>query len=594
MKRIVAIVSAFLCCLALYAVPARPGYYPYTQPDGSIIRLQKIGDEFGHYIVNEAGEVVEMDENGFYRKLDLQAVAQRRSAMRMRAAAAKRLRARHAPARGIATGQKHFLVILVEFTDKFFTVPNTADAFTRLLNEQGYSDNGAVGSARDFYYENSHEYFEPVFDVYGPIKVGNGYSYYGANDSSGNDMHPEEAVIEACQGLDDKVDFSNYDLDGDGYVDMVFMYYAGYGEADYHGDRNIIWPHQWYIESGAEITVELDGVKLDSYACTNELNPDDTMCGIGTACHEFGHAMGLPDFYDTDYGTNGQASALFSYSLMCSGSYNNSGRTPPYFNMIERIMLGWLPESSIREFSASGTVTIPPVNENVAYRSSTDMDGEFFIYECRGEEGWDAALPGHGLLVYHADQSSREIDVKVMDDSGRYVDKKFPASELWSNWQDYNIINENGSHPCFYLVPSLDQKNYKYSEYSASKVPFPCNGSVTSFVPVSWNGVTSLLTLSSISYSSGQVSLSVSVPQEDMEYNVISNPGGGHYSVGDRFAFSLVESASRPVSSAQWYFDDEPVSSDSVSLTAGAHCVEAHLTLTNGKTKIITLEITVD
>ena len=582
--------------MVLYAVPARPGFFTYTQPDGSVLRLQKVGDEFGHLVLNEAGEAFEMDDDGCYRKMDSATVRMRRAAMGIRRSAARRMLANRAPARGVASGQKHFLVILVEFSDLEFDVDKPNDAFTRLLNQQGYSDNGGVGSARDYYYDNSHGYFEPIFDVYGPIKVNNGYSYYGANDSAGNDLRAEQAVIDACKLYDDKIDFSRYDLDDDGYVDMVFMYYAGYGEADY-SDSKTIWPHQWYIESGAGVTVELDGVKLDSYACTNELNPDNSMCGIGTACHEFGHAMGLPDFYDTDYKTNGECSALLDYSLMCSGSYNNDGRTPPYFSIMERIMLGWLPENCFREFTASGTFTIPPVNEDVAYITRTDMDGEFFIYECRSSSGWDAALSGHGLLVYHADQSSREIRVSVINDDGTaYVYKNIPASELWSEWSVTNSINENGSHPCFYLVPSKDQKNYAYSKYRSSEIPFPGSGSgkVTSFTPVSWNGISSLISFSDITYSSSQVSLYATVPQEGLDYNVIANPGTGQYRVGDRFEFALVESDARPVSLVAWYFDDEPASSASVSLTAGRHCVEAHLTLQNGKTKIVTLELTVE
>ena len=86
----------------------------------------------------------------------------------------------------------------------------------------------------------------------------------------------------------------------------------------------------------------------------------------------------------------------------------------------------------------------------------------------------------------------------------------------------------------------------------------------------------------------------MTVPQEGLDYNVIANPGGGHYRAGDRFEFALVESEARPVSSVKWYFDDEPASSASVSLTAGRHCVEAHLTLQNGKNKIVTLELLVE
>ena len=202
------------------------------------------------------------------------------------------------------------------------------------LNKPGYSDNGATGSARDYYYDNSNGVFEPIFDVYGPIKLSQNMAYYGANDSSGNDKNPEQAVKEACQAIDNIVDFSNYDLDGDGEVDLVYMVYAGKGEAD-GGSSNTIWPHQWNLSS-AGVNLILDGKTVDRYACGSELNGSGSIDGLGTICHEFGHAMGLPDFYDTDYDTNGQGRTLLDYSLMDSGSYNNDGWTPPYLNMEER------------------------------------------------------------------------------------------------------------------------------------------------------------------------------------------------------------------------------------------------------------------
>ena len=444
MKRVILVAAALLSSLLCLGIPAHPGTFVHVQPDGTTLTLRRVGDEWGHSIIDvHTGRTLRLDADGWYREESEASARQRRATARSRRSTAHRVRAARS-GEPIAVGQKHFLVVLVEFSGLSFTVKNPQEAFRSLLNEHGYSANGGVGSARDFYYDNSHGYFEPIFDVFGPVPLPNTYSYYGANDSDGNDLRAEQAVIEACRALDGDVDFSQYDNDGDGYVDMVFMYYAGYGEADDdNDDENTIWPHQWYIESGAGKTVTLDGVKLDSYACTNERigsgSRRGTMCGIGTACHEFGHAMGLPDFYDTDYKTNGLSDGLYSYSTMCSGSYNNDGRTPPYFNMMERIMLGWKSETDLREFSASGYVTLPSIDENVAYRIPTEQDGEFFILECRGNNGWDAALPGHGLLVYHADQSERLVSISTYV-NGKQTNVQVSASELWNNWMELNSI----------------------------------------------------------------------------------------------------------------------------------------------------------
>ena len=575
------------------AVPARPGRFTVTQPDGTHITLQQHGDEWGHWLTNASGQMVRADEDGFYRVVpadEATAIRQRiveNRALRRQARAQARARARRAPranAAPIAIGQKHFLVILVEFTNKSFAAgEGTNAAFTALLNEPGYSVNGGTGSARDYYYDNSHGVFEPIFDVYGPVKMDTTYAYYGQNDWQGNDKRPEEAIIAGCQKLDDQIDFTRYDNDGDGTVDLVFMYYAGLGEAD-GGAASTIWPHQYELSSAGK-HLELDGKVIDSYACTNEIDGVGTysgkMCGIGAACHEFGHAMGLPDFYDTDGDDNGEAGGLYSFSTMDSGSYNNDGRTPPYFNIEERVLLGWLDwDEVVREFPKSGTYTIPSVDENVAYMTPTDKDGEYFIYECRGSNGWDAYLPGQGMLVYHVDKSDR----KVFDWA--------TARSLWDNWRESNSINAKGSHPCFYVIPAASQSSLNYSYYYENKMPFPGEEKVTSYVPKSWNGVESPITFSNISYANDMVTLRATVPSEDLDFVTIADAGSYH--AGDRFTFELVrpEEVEAPAS-VVWYYDDEPAGADSVTLTAGTHVVDARLTFADGSQQVLTLEIEV-
>ena len=357
-KKILLSFVLLLTALSLSAVPVRPGRYPFTQPDGSTVLLARHGDEWGHWLTDEQGRVVARDADGYYRPVSASKVQSMR-----RQAAARRAEARrhqqHRAGEHIAFGQKRFLVVLVQFPDRAFETADARAAFSNLMNESAYSIDGSYGSARDYYYDNSYGVFEPVFDVYGPVTVSQEMAYYGGNDSNGYDKHPEEAVYEACRLLDAEVDFSRYDNDNDGQVDLVFMYYAGYGEAD-GGDEDTIWPHQWGL-SQAGVSLALDGKTVDSYACSNELvgtgSRSGRMVGIGTACHEFGHALGLPDFYDTDYDTNGIAGGLVEFSLMDAGSYNNDGYCPPYLNMMERILLGWFNEDDMLEFPSSGNYT---------------------------------------------------------------------------------------------------------------------------------------------------------------------------------------------------------------------------------------------
>lgn len=604
MKKVFATVIIALCCIgAAWAVPAYRGLIRHTQPDGSVIMIRIHGDEFCHWVTDASGQVLERDADGYYRPASTSAsLSARRAAGQIRRNASNAARRLSPGKRGMASGQKHFLVILVQFSDVKFASESTAQQdFTDMLNQHNYSTNGGTGSARDFYYDNSHGDFEPIFDVYGPVTLNNTQAYYGGNNNSGNDLRPHYAVRDGCNGLNSQIDFSQYDNDGDGEVDLVFMYYAGNGEADSDVEDSI-WPHQWELSSG-KISLTLDGKKIDKYACTNEIIGNygtypGTMCGIGTACHEFGHAMGLPDFYDTDYEDNGLSAGMFSFSTMDSGSYNNDGRTPPYFTIEERIILGWITEAdAFRTFDASGSYTIETVDNNIAYRTFTDQEGEYFVYECRGSNGWDAGLPSHGLIVTHVDKSSRSVSIG----GGSCT-----AAELWSDWQLTNSINENGSHPCCYVVPAPDQSNlkfgYKYYEqydayyYNSSndvKIPFPGSQNVTTYTARSWNNEDSAIQLSNIAYSNNQVTLYAAVPSPTLlNYNVIANPGNGVYSAGSSFALELVDSAAQPVASVQWYLDDEPVYGSSVVLTAGTHLIEANITLASGQVKIVELTVT--
>ena len=564
------------------AIPAYPGKIVYKQPDGKKIVLQRHGDEFCHWTTDAAGKVVKLDADGFYREVSEETVATaRRNAAARRSAAQQ---ARIARAAGAVKGQRHFLVILVEFSDLPYTTCEDPQAsFEALLNEKGYSTNGGTGSARDYFYDNSNGVFDPIFDVFGPVTLPEKKAYYGGNSFSGDDRNPGQAVIDGCKLLDDEIDFSRYDSDGDGEVDMVLMYYAGYGEAD-SDDSNAIWPHEWSL-GGQGKSLQLDGVKIDTYSCTNEKNPNNTMCGIGTACHEFGHALGLPDMYDTNYDTNGRAGGLYSYSVMCSGSYNNDGRTPPYYCFEERKLLGWVSDADYRYFDETGTYSISPINSNMVYRTDTDMDGEYFLYENRTQTGWDKYIPEGGLIVYHVDKSSNKVGWST-------------AKSLWNNWETTNSINATGSHPCYYIVPAADQSSlchvtYNWAGYEVEKpgMAFPYK-SINTYVPISWHKVEGTVNLAQISYKNNTVTLRAFVPTGDVDYVTIADAGS--YRAGDRFTFELVCPGSAEVpASVVWYYDDEPAGADSVTLTKGAHTVEAQLTYSDGRSSVLTLEIKV-
>lgn len=482
---------------SLQAIPAWPGVFTYTQPDGTVVRLQRHGDEFFSWTTfADTDQVCALDADGFYRISYLDKAAMAEARARRQSVNQGRISPRGTHNDNVLThGVRHIPVLLASFADVSFQIADPQAQFDALLNEKGYSANGGTGSVQDFYRDNSKGEFTPVFDVFGPVTLSREMAYYGGNSGNDHSIHGHEAVAEAAQLLDDVIDFSRYDYDNDGYVDMFLVYYAGYNEAE-GGPEDSIWPHK----SGLGGRYSFDGKLMGTYFCTSELRGYEgvIMCGIGTTCHEFGHSLGLPDFYDTDYERNGESGGLYWFSTMCSGCYNNNGCTPPYFNAEERIILGWMADSDIQTLE-KGTISFGSVKDDIAYRSYTDTEGEYFLYECRDGSGWDYPIRGlSGLIVYHVDKS------KVRRVGG------LTPYDHWNQWGRYNAINAYGVHPCFYVVVAADQENLNYtatSGWSAYRIAFPGAANITTYKPVDWEGNETNDVLSGISYANGKVTL---------------------------------------------------------------------------------------
>ncbi|MBP1637546.1 MAG: family metalloprotease domain protein [Bacteroidetes bacterium] len=442
-----------LVCIQANAVPASPYPVKIIQPDGTTLSVVLKGDEFYHYQTTEDGYLVVKDKSGIYNyasadaakkitdtgikaknkelrdeneKVFLTKIKRNTSfvdnnkQMRMKQAAASGTNTAvsgiNSPSKFPIAGSPKSLVILANFSDNVFSVTTPQTAFTNLLNEPGYSVNSGTGSARDYFKDNTMGTFSPEFDVVGPYTLPQPISYYGANNSSGNDTNPAQMVADACTLANNAgVDFTQYDTDNDGYVDNVFIYYAGYNEAEW-GDKNTIWPHRWTINptaqygiggnySGSVASITFDGKRVFDYACTSELKgkADTNMCGIGTFCHEFGHVLGLDDLYVTD---EGKQHTLSSWDVMDYGPYLNNGRTPPAYSAFERFSLDLLTPIFIN--TPKNLVLEPLTSSNKAYLitqgSTFDIKNyknttDYFLLENRQRTGWDKYLPGHGMLI---------------------------------------------------------------------------------------------------------------------------------------------------------------------------------------------------
>lgn len=409
-----------------HAVPAWPGLHRVTQPDGTTLTYRLVGDEHSHCFLTLDGYLLQRNaegtlcyahrpDGGLLRSTGITARDAALRSPRETALldsigkapwpAAPAEGARRTPARLIdenfpTLGSLRGLVLLVEFADNELQPDHDNALFDRVMNEPGFSDYDATGSVADYFADQSVGLFTPQFDVVGPIKLSKTMQYYGKNDSSGNEQAAYLMIQEACQTAHDSLgtDFSLYDYDNNGEVDFVYVIYAGYAES-YGASSNTIWPHASELTAyGAYLT--LDGKQVNRYACSSELKyvSGTTLEGIGTFCHEFGHVIGLPDLYNT-HGTTAQMGA---WDVMDIGNYNNNSHTPAGYSAFERASLGWIELTELDQ-PADDVQLEGLIATRQAYRLSTQKANEYFILENRQLTGWDAFLPGSGLMITHID-----------------------------------------------------------------------------------------------------------------------------------------------------------------------------------------------
>lgn len=502
-KRFSILSAMAMSVLEMAAVRATPDPIAVPLPDGTTITVRLHGDEYGSYATTTDGYLLMRDARGFLNYavegIDGKPVAgtlravdvERRTAadrlalsgidrealtgaqmeliVREREARMPAMAPRRAPSRGTtagdlshhrqalypttpSVGEPSLLVILVEFADKKFTTANPYDTFYRMLNEEGFSDQGCTGSVRDYFKASSNGNYVPTLDLYGPVTVSQKSAYYASDD---NGVSSTKLLKEACALVDDEVDFNIYDTDGNGVVDNVYIFYAGHSQADTF-DETCIWPHSYRVFDGTSF----DGVALGNYTCSNEISgASKRIAGIGTFCHEFSHALGLPDLYNTN--NNYDNTTPGQWSLMDQGSYSNDARTPPMHSAYERWVLGWLAPGEIKTGEPGDVVLRPSTTEegygDVQLVRTTDKD-EFFLVENRQQQGWDRFVPGHGMLMWHIDFNSM-------------------------NWLN-GTVNTLSTHPRIDVVEASGDK----TQSSTAAASFPGSQNVTFHSVTTWNG----------------------------------------------------------------------------------------------------------
>lgn len=479
LRRIIFIM--ILCHLVsgtLYAIPAKRLSVRIMQPDSTIITAWLHGDEFVHFYVTTDNIPLIRDNNIFYYALisddiisssgilahekelrtDIETEFCKKSAadvwkwaQEQHSALSKRqwkgipVRRNNQSLNNKYSGKYKGLVLLVDFNNMPMSIENPLQEFFMQFNQIGYSKNGHIGSVSDYFYDQSYGMFELEFDVVGPLTVSKGYEFYGQKSNGNNDKYPATMIAEACHLADEHINFSDYDWNGDGEVEQVFIIYAGYGESEGASD-NTIWPHKYSLSIASEYgdgegAILLDGVKIDTYACTCELSgySGAMMNGMGTACHEFSHCLGLPDLYDVKY----RGGVGMSYwDVMNSGSRNgptNNGEIPCGYSAFERYLLGWIELEELNTPRHVDNMACLGDNGKAYIIYNDSYRDEFYILENRQAKGWFSyvgSTTAHGMLITHVDYNE-------------------------ASWER-NSVNTNRNHQRMSFVPADNSYGEKY------------------------------------------------------------------------------------------------------------------------------------
>lgn len=465
MKKISLAIGAMLwACSTVLAVPALRQTVKVTQPDGSQLTISVEGDEFGHTIVTTDGLTVAKDNSGSYcylmasglttvmahdptlrtpseksfiaqeaRQLKLGALMSEPARRMIKAVNAQRLQSQVPH-----SGSPRIPILLVQYKDK--AMSHTKDDFVAQYTQ------GAT-SVNQYFLDQSNGKYNPRFDVFGIYTLDNTRETYGKDSgTAAKDAGVARMVAEACEKAhaEGKINWKDYDNNGDGDCDVVIVVYAGVGEAQASLTvPNSIWPCQWDLTEAAHYgdgpgALTYAGTKVDKFAVFNEINGSDDnstkMDGIGTFCHEFSHCLGLPDFYETTYifGYTG----MDCWSLLDYGCYNNGGYTPIGYDAYEKSYMGWL---DLATPTSNTRYVLPKFNQgsdstDVAVKITSDLNSnEYYILENRARQGWDRFIPDEGVLITHVSYVPSRWDNNTVNNEKVQLMTFVPADAIASH-----------------------------------------------------------------------------------------------------------------------------------------------------------------
>ena len=489
------------------AVPAKPVPFTHVQSDGSTVTLVMRGGEFNHSLMTLDGLTVARSASGDYcytaggslsdvvahdkdnRSIEEQAfIIAYRNQMTLGAGASRMpRRADENTSPQVPTlGSPRIPIILVNYTDVVFIDEDPVATFQNQFNEKEYS-------CLHYFQSQSKGQFSPRFDILGPVNLPQTRAFYGANVYRyGQDLDTQlgTMIYDACQGVDGNLDFSDYDNDDDGYVDVVVVLYAGVGEAQaYRYVPESVWPCQWNMQEsydwGCSVIgpFQLDGVTIDRYAVFNELegnnNYSTSIDGVGTFCHEFGHCLGLPDFYPT----NGASYyGMSNWDIMDNGCYLNNAHRPAGYTSYERHFMGWM---DLIDPVENTHYTLAPLNteEGTAVKVTNDANpDEYYLIEYRVHTGWDEFLPAEGIMILHVDYDKWAWDNNTPNNVGSHQRMTLiPADNILSNSTNQYDLWPQGEHDCLTNTSTPPAKVYTGGYMNKPITAMAANDGLASF-----------------------------------------------------------------------------------------------------------------